>query len=112
LFWALFPLLDAPQALLDRVPDELGLLLGDRGWRARMRPQTISNLALAYAHLGRRPQLLMASLVKEAVPLLPQFKPQASMEGWGLLGSQSMRGLLPGSRLLHALLCGLLPLFV
>jgi hypothetical protein len=53
--------------------------------------QTISNLALAYAHLGHRPQLLMALLARETLPLLPQFKPQelcnllwamASMEFW------------------------------
>ena len=36
-----------PQALLDRIPDELSLLFADRGWRARVKPQTISNLANA-----------------------------------------------------------------
>lgn len=38
--------------------------------------QTISNLANAYAHLGRVPQLLMRDLVREALPMLQQFKPQ------------------------------------
>lgn len=65
------------QALLDRLPDEVPLLLGDRAWRARVRPQTLSNLASAYAHLGRAPQLLMRGLLQEALPMLPQFKPQA-----------------------------------
>lgn len=46
-----------PQALLDRVPDEVLLLIGDRAWRARVKPQTISNLAIAYAHLRRAPQV-------------------------------------------------------
>ncbi|PSC71010.1 Tbc2 translation chloroplastic isoform B [Micractinium conductrix] len=63
-------------ALLDRIPDEVLLLWGDRSWRARVRPQTISNLALAYAHLHRAPQMLISELVNEALPLLPQFKPQ------------------------------------
>ena len=37
------------QALLDRIPDELSLLFADRSWRARVKPQTISNLANACA---------------------------------------------------------------
>jgi hypothetical protein len=64
------------QALLTRIPDELALMFGDRQWRRRMKPQTLSNLAMAYAHLRRRPQLLMTMLMKEALPLLPTFKPQ------------------------------------
>ena len=119
------------QALLDRIPDEVLLLWGDRSWRARVRPQTISNLALAYAHLHRAPQagaglggcgggcqrrpaerlpcvraprlplyppagsrtsttcvpspaqppaqMLISELVNEALPLLPQFKPQVGV---------------------------------
>ncbi|KAL4859186.1 putative aldo-keto reductase 2 [Chlorella vulgaris] len=63
-------------ALLTRIPDELALMFGDRQWRRRMKPQTLSNLAMAYAHLRRRPQLLMTMLMKEALPLLPTFKPQ------------------------------------
>lgn len=35
------------QALLHRITDEVSMLLGDRGWRARVKPQTISNLANA-----------------------------------------------------------------
>ena len=47
------------QALLDRIADELSLLFAERHWRSRVKPQTISNLAWAYATLRRCPQKLM-----------------------------------------------------
>ncbi|KAL4426696.1 hypothetical protein ABPG77_004752 [Micractinium sp. CCAP 211/92] len=81
-------------ALLDRVPDEVLLLFGDRAWRARVRPQTISNLAIAYAHLRRAPQMLMMELTSEAVPMLAQFKPQ---ELSNLLWAMATMAFYPGA---------------
>lgn len=81
-------------ALLDRIPDELLLLFSDRAWRARVKPQTISNLALAYAHLHRAPQMLMMELLKEAQPMLGQFKPQ---ELSNFLWAMATMGFYPGT---------------
>jgi hypothetical protein len=64
------------QAFLHRIANEVSVLLGDRGWRARVKPQTVSNLANAYAHLGQQPLIMMQDLIREAMTMLPQFKPQ------------------------------------
>eukprot|EP00887_Chlorella_sp_A99_P006564 scaffold3.g6564.t1 len=79
--------------LLDHVADELSLLFADRQFRARVKPQTLSNLAHSYAALRRCPQKLMQVLCREALPLLPQFKPQ---ELSNLLWALATMGHYPG----------------
>ncbi|KAL4458727.1 hypothetical protein ABPG75_013592 [Micractinium tetrahymenae] len=87
-------------ALIDRVPDEVLLLFGDRAWRARVKPQTISNLGIAYAHLRRAPQMLMMELMGEALPMLAQFKPQ---ELSNLLWAMATMGFYPGASTVDAI---------
>jgi hypothetical protein len=54
--------------------------------------QTMSNLTWAYAKLDRKPLLLTQDLLKESLPLLPQFKPQVGRAGRGKWGRGRVAG--------------------
>jgi hypothetical protein len=54
--------------------------------------QTMSNLTWAYAKLDRKPLLLTQDLLKESLPLLPQFKPQVGRAGQGKWGGGRWQG--------------------
>lgn len=87
-------------ATMQHVADALSVMLMVGHWRAGLRPQTLSNLAWAYATLGLCPRRLFADLVAEALPSLAAFKPQ---ELANLQYALALTGCFPGNEAMDAM---------